>query len=116
MVDQVSALADMDLADLRRWYGGLGLPDEVGLHREELLALAKNFCIWENLPLHSLTKECSDKGIDPTQGSSSGAPRDDETLRQTMMSQLLADDRLAAWERRGYEARRLGSLDAATHA
>ncbi|CAK0847854.1 unnamed protein product [Prorocentrum cordatum] len=101
LVDQTST------EDLSRWYySNEGLPRERCITRGELLGLARRMALWELLPLEELRRERAAREEGPE------ACPDDGDERGALVDALFLHERRAAWEARGFPARRLGSTQA----
>lgn len=92
--------------ELREWYSGqLGFPAEAGLHRAELTQLAKQVSLWMGMDAEELERESQKKGVKPKE------PGENQTRKEVLVDALLLQERMDAWEARGYRAQAVGDVE-----
>mmetsp|Transcript_45838 Transcript_45838/g.130870 ORF Transcript_45838/g.130870 Transcript_45838/m.130870 type:complete len:1393 (+) Transcript_45838:130-4308(+) len=98
----------MSPIELGEWYTGTGLPLEKGMKRTELQKVLKQVLAWQSAPLGQLEGE--------VERLQEGASRileaeDEDEQRAMLIDKLFFQDRMAAWESRGFQAQRIGDVD-----
>ena len=100
---------DVCLAELKEWYKSSGFPEEKKMERGEYAKLLKMVKIWPALPLDELHRQCEQRSVSVR----TAWIGDREAQRNQLAQQLLYQDRMDAWEERGFQAKRIGDIDTA---
>lgn len=102
--ERIEGMSPMDLTE---WYKGTGLPVEKGMKRTDLQKLLRSVMSWRALPLMDLQTECEKRAV-PFEDA---AECDEDEQRGVLVDRLFFDDRMEAWDARGFQAKRIGSID-----
>lgn len=97
----------MNLSELQKAYVEVGLPQETGLGRQDLLRKLRSCVVWELFSISELSRECQSLQISiETEGPSPS----EEELRTWLMDRLLLHLCQNAYEAQRIPARRLASM------
>jgi len=111
LIQVCDGISKMSLEELKEWYLGLDLPDESDMDKDELVYLCWQVNLWQALPPEELEKECTSKRIAIARNHA-----DTDQHRISMIDALLIQERINAWDARGFQAKRMGSVDDAIQA
>lgn len=108
LVGQYRHVEQMTLVDLTNKYLEMGYPEEKGMEKIDIAKFYMNALFLQELPLMELRKECKRRNLPIGEVSQSG----DEEQRYQLIDRLSTQERMDWWESKGYEAYRIGTLDA----
>merc|ERR1712060_724166 len=80
VVEQYDYIDKMSMDDLVECYKGMGVPEEQGMEKNELVQLMRMIAVWQALPLIELEQELSIKEV-PQSG-------DDEERRELLVNKI----------------------------